>query len=59
VKFRDTLAMVGISASSSFSHLFAPEVVGPVEFHAARSCFVNISNRVFLDIAYFGVEDDF
>jgi hypothetical protein len=33
--------------------------VEPVEFHAARSCFVNINNSFFLNITYFGAEDDF
>jgi hypothetical protein len=42
-----------------FFTLLAPELVEPVEFHAARSCFVNINNSCFLNIAYFGAEDDF
>ena len=37
-----------------FFTLLAPELVEPVEFHAARSCFVNINNSFFLNSADFG-----
>jgi len=42
-----------------FFTLLAPELVEPVEFHAARSCFVYINNSFFLNIAYLGAEDGF
>jgi hypothetical protein len=61
---RDALAdgvveMVADFGVEFFLPLLAPELVEPVEFHAARSCFVNINNSFFLNIAYFGAEDGF
>src|SRR5262245_42114518 len=55
-KYRVSLQQNGVGTGFTSTDPILPKGRA---FHAARSCFVNINNSFFLNIAYFGAEDGF